>query len=319
MIYFLTFFFLTQISYSLISSYHPTNCCFSWSCLPCSGARRGASPQRPVLQPGPVLFGWIESFRWGAHLQRVCSPQRRKSQDQSPGWPVTAWGRPRTTGTLLVIRSAFHIVFTQSGTWRCSYLQIDQTQFDKIMDLIESGKRDGATLECGGSAWGQQGLFIQPTVFSDVTDDMRIAKEEVNTCGDTSEAGSTHDKPVTTAPFHPLELRSSAQCSRSCVSGASRKSSSGPTPHTTAWPRGCLLMTWTKPWRSPLPCRQGWSGKSNNIASVRNGFNIIPVETRWSWSCYLVISPLLRVNCYNAMSAQCPFGGFKMSGNGREL
>lgn len=26
-----------------------------------------------------------------------------------------------------------------------------------------------------------------------------------------------------------------------------------------------------------------------------------------------------RVNCYNAMSVQCPFGGFKMSGNGREL
>lgn len=47
------------------------------------------------------------------------------------------------------------------------------------MELIESGKREGATLECGGSAWGQQGLFIQPTVFSNVTDDMRIAKEEV--------------------------------------------------------------------------------------------------------------------------------------------
>lgn len=64
------------------------------------------------------------------------------------------------------------------------------------MDLIESGKNDGATLECGGSAWGQQVLFIQPTVFSNVTDDMRIAKEEVITFGDTSEAGSTHDKLV---------------------------------------------------------------------------------------------------------------------------
>lgn len=72
----------------------------------------------------------------------------------------------------------------------CCYLQIDQKQFDKIMELIESGKNEGATLECGGSAWGQQGLFIQPTVFSNVTDDMRIAKEEVlcsetHTCTDT--------------------------------------------------------------------------------------------------------------------------------------
>lgn len=62
----------------------------------------------------------------------------------------------------------------------CCYLQIDQKQFDKIMDLIESGRKEGATLECGGSAWGQQGFFIQPTVFSNVEDDMRIAKEEVH-------------------------------------------------------------------------------------------------------------------------------------------
>lgn len=80
----------------------------------------------------------------------------------------------------------------------CSYLQIDQKQFDKIMDLIESGKNEGATLECGGSAWGQQGLFIQPTVFSNVTDDMRIAKEEVITCAVTSIVliDSTCDKRV---------------------------------------------------------------------------------------------------------------------------
>lgn len=49
------------------------------------------------------------------------------------------------------------------------------------MELIESGKREGATLECGGSPGGQQGLFIQPTVFSNVRDHMRIAKEEVLT------------------------------------------------------------------------------------------------------------------------------------------
>lgn len=59
--------------------------------------------------------------------------------------------------------------------------QIDQKQFNKIMELIESGKREGATLECGGSPGGQQGLFIQPTVFSNVRDHMRIAKEEVLT------------------------------------------------------------------------------------------------------------------------------------------
>ena len=45
------------------------------------------------------------------------------------------------------------------------------------MELIEAGKKEGAKLECGGNA--KEGLYIESTVFSDVTDDMRIAKEEV--------------------------------------------------------------------------------------------------------------------------------------------
>lgn len=57
--------------------------------------------------------------------------------------------------------------------------QVDQAQFDKIMGLIESGKKEGATLACGGERACQKGYFIQPTVFTDVTDDMRIAKEEI--------------------------------------------------------------------------------------------------------------------------------------------
>ena len=47
------------------------------------------------------------------------------------------------------------------------------------MDLIESGKKEGATLECGGARHGEKGFFVQPTVFSNVTDEMRIAKEEI--------------------------------------------------------------------------------------------------------------------------------------------
>ncbi len=57
--------------------------------------------------------------------------------------------------------------------------QIDQEQFDKILSLIESGKQQGANLECGGKALGDKGFFIEPTVFTSVTDEMRIAKEEI--------------------------------------------------------------------------------------------------------------------------------------------
>ena len=67
---------------------------------------------------------------------------------------------------------------------KCKFLfalKVDKEQFDKILELIESGKKEGAKLECGGGRHGDKGYFIQPTVFSDVKDHMRIAKEEVLT------------------------------------------------------------------------------------------------------------------------------------------
>lgn len=63
---------------------------------------------------------------------------------------------------------------------RQSLPQVDEEQYKKILELVESGKTDGAKVECGGAAVGGQGFFIKPTVFSGVTDNMRIAKEEVS-------------------------------------------------------------------------------------------------------------------------------------------
>lgn len=56
---------------------------------------------------------------------------------------------------------------------------MDEDQFKKILALIEAGKKEGAKLLTGGQRYGDRGYFIQPTVFADVKDDMRIAKEEV--------------------------------------------------------------------------------------------------------------------------------------------
>jgi len=47
------------------------------------------------------------------------------------------------------------------------------------MRYIEIGKKEGATLAYGGNRVGDKGYYIQPTVFSDVTDNMTIAKEEI--------------------------------------------------------------------------------------------------------------------------------------------
>ena len=57
--------------------------------------------------------------------------------------------------------------------------QVDQAQFDKVMGYIESGQSEGATLACGGRRVGDRGYFIAPTVFADVRDDMKIAREEI--------------------------------------------------------------------------------------------------------------------------------------------
>jgi aldehyde dehydrogenase (NAD+) len=57
--------------------------------------------------------------------------------------------------------------------------QVDSVQFDKVMGYIDSGRTEGARLVCGGDRVGDRGYFIQPTVFADVQDDMKIAREEI--------------------------------------------------------------------------------------------------------------------------------------------
>ncbi len=57
--------------------------------------------------------------------------------------------------------------------------QVDQAQFDKIMGYIDSGRSEGAKLVCGGERVGDRGYFVQPTVFADVRDNMKIAEEEI--------------------------------------------------------------------------------------------------------------------------------------------
>ena len=57
--------------------------------------------------------------------------------------------------------------------------QVDDAQFEKVMGYIDSGKSEGAKLVCGGARVGDRGYFIEPTVFADVHDDMKIAREEI--------------------------------------------------------------------------------------------------------------------------------------------
>ncbi|MCJ1363703.1 aldehyde dehydrogenase (NAD(P)(+)) ald5 [Acarospora aff. strigata] len=57
--------------------------------------------------------------------------------------------------------------------------QVSQLQFDRIMGYIEEGKKSGAKVEIGGNRHGEKGYFIEPTIFSNVSEDMKIMQEEI--------------------------------------------------------------------------------------------------------------------------------------------
>lgn len=135
--------------------------------------------------------------------------------------------------------------------------QVDQEQLNKIMDLIESGKREGAKLVAGGerlSALGD-GYYVKPTVFADVTDNMRIAREEI---------------------FGPVQQLIRFKNIDEVIERANKSD------------YGLAAAVFTKD-----------LDRANHIVQgLRAG-------TVW-------------VNTYNAFGAQVPFGGYKMSGHGRE-
>ncbi|XP_036443142.1 aldehyde dehydrogenase family 1 member A3 [Colossoma macropomum] len=134
--------------------------------------------------------------------------------------------------------------------------QIDQQQFEKIMELMESGKKEGAKLECGGCAVQDKSLFIQPTVFSDVRDHMRLAKEEI---------------------FGPVQCIMKFKSQEEVIERA----------NSTHYGLAAAVFT-------------------RSVERAVSVSSALEAGTVW-------------VNCYNALHAQAPFGGYKMSGNGREL
>ncbi len=134
--------------------------------------------------------------------------------------------------------------------------QVDSDQFNKIMSYIDKGKSEGAKCLTGGNRFGNKGYFIEPTIFTGVTDEMAIAKDEI------------FGPVMSILPFKGMD---------EIIQRA----------NNTQY--GLAAAVWTKDVQ-----------KAHHFAaSVRAG-------TVW-------------VNCYDVFDAAAPFGGFKMSGMGREL
>ncbi|WP_281195664.1 aldehyde dehydrogenase [Halorubrum sp. F4] len=58
---------------------------------------------------------------------------------------------------------------------------VSESQQAEVLEYIETGREEGATVECGGGvpADKEAGHFVEPTVLTDVTNDMTVAREEI--------------------------------------------------------------------------------------------------------------------------------------------
>ncbi|KAG6421137.1 hypothetical protein SASPL_117686 [Salvia splendens] len=128
--------------------------------------------------------------------------------------------------------------------------QVDEKQYNKILSYIEIGKKEGATLSTGGKPAANKGYYIEPTIFTDVTDDV------------------TYE----------------IQVSNSVV------------------------------WSVEEAIKRGNATKYGLAAGVMtNDLNIVNTVSR------SIRAGIVWINCYFAFSDTLPYGGYKMSGFGRDM
>ena len=56
---------------------------------------------------------------------------------------------------------------------------VSQEQFDRVTGYLDAGRRDGAEVVAGGARWGNEGYFVQPTVFAHTNPNLSIVREEI--------------------------------------------------------------------------------------------------------------------------------------------
>ncbi|GLJ46248.1 hypothetical protein SUGI_0974390 [Cryptomeria japonica] len=134
--------------------------------------------------------------------------------------------------------------------------QIEKVQFEKILKYIQYGKDDGAKLLIGGNSLGEKGFYIEPTIFVDVEDNMRIAQEEI---------------------FGPVMSILKFKTIEEVIERGNK----------TIYGLVAGVLT-------------------HNINTTNRIARSLRAGRIW-------------INCYYAGSFNCPLGGYKMSGIGREL
>lgn len=178
-------------------------------------------------------------------------------------------GQCCTAGSRTFVHSSIYDKFVEKATQRAQKTkvgdpfdaeteqgpQVSQEQFEKILEMIGTGEKEGAKLQTGGSRHGDKGYFIQPTVFSDVEDHMTIAKDEI---------------------FGPVQSILKWDTLEEVIERA----------NTSEYGLACGIF-------------------SKNVDTINILARAVKAGTIW-------------VNTYNQFDTGVPFGGYKMSGIGRE-
>jgi len=117
--------------------------------------------------------------------------------DQAVNWAAHGifWnqGQVCTAGSRIFVQAGIYDEFLKRFTAKAQSIkvgdpfgigidqgpQVSQIQYERVMGYIESGKKDGATVHQGGERHGDEGYFVKPTIFTNVTPDMKIVKEEI--------------------------------------------------------------------------------------------------------------------------------------------
>lgn len=133
--------------------------------------------------------------------------------------------------------------------------QVDEDQLKKILKYVDLGRQQGARLIAGGHRFGSKGYFVEPTVFADVSDDMKIAQDEI---------------------FGPVQSISKYSTIEEIIERANNSS---------------------------YGLAAGIIAKDINVINTLS--RALRAGTVW-------------VNTYNVFSHNVPFGGYKMSGIGRD-
>lgn len=182
-------------------------------------------------------------------------------------------GEVCSAGSRIIIEESFHDRFVERLKERANAMTlgdglhnpdmgplVSKEHMETVLNYIEIGKKEGATLLCGGKRYLEgdcvNGYFVRPTIFDDCTSDMTIVKEEIFGPVVTIQTFQTEEEAISLANDTPYGLAGAV--------------------FTSDGARGLRVMK-----------------------EIRAGI---------TW-----------INCYNPTFNEAPWGGYKMSGYGREL